>query len=59
MRGSEERRPRHPVLLAGQHSLQTIFWSLLLGHLIGASMILSVTLAVRRKVFARMDGQEP
>ena len=45
--------------IAGQHSLQAIFWSLLLGHLIGASMILSVTLAVRRKVFARMAGQEP
>jgi putative MATE family efflux protein len=40
--------------IAGHYSLQAIFWALLFGHIVGATIILAATRRVRKKVFSEM-----
>ncbi len=40
--------------IAGQFSLQAIFWALFFGHIVGASIILAVTARVKDRVFREM-----
>ena len=42
--------------IAGQFSLQAIFWALFFGHVVGATIILVITRAVRNKVFRSINS---
>jgi len=44
--------------IAGQFSLQAIFWALFFGHAVGAAMILIITHVVRNRVFKKMSEAE-